>query len=194
VSEAETLLDPFTKLLHILVHEAGHTVVAWRSPIVLDVRDVRIDVEKREAECRFQTRDSRDSGDHLERAIIAMAGAAAEDICFGSFSAPISAQDLGNAVDRARWARRLGAYWRERTRLTPFLARVSAYVPPDCRVFVQTAFDLARKRLVENQTDLDRLYTFLIAAHLDGRTSSSGDEVATVLGPRPATAMVMEGV
>jgi hypothetical protein len=192
VNEAETFSDPFTKLLHILVHEAGHAVVAWRSPIVLDVRHVRIDAESQEAECRFQTRDSRNSGDHLERAIIAMAGAAAEDICFGCFSPFISAQDLGNAVDRARWARRLGAYWRERARLTPFLACVGAYVPPDCRVFVQTAFDHARKRLMESQADLDRLYTFLIAAHLDGRTSSSGDEVGAVLGPRPVT-MAVEG-
>jgi hypothetical protein len=193
VESAETFLDPFIRLTVIMTHEAGHTIVAWHSPIVLEVRNVWIDLAAKEAGCRMVQNIRQDPSDWFEEAVLAMAGMAAEDLCLGDFKVAIATKDLANATDAARMARHFGTRWRERPPPTRFLSRVGNRVPRDCQRFVQYAFDTARARLESRRADLDGLYTLLLADCLEGRVVFPASRFIDILGPRPEPIADMKG-
>ena len=184
--------DLSQKLPRILTHEAGHAIVAWQSPLILKVQRVLVDPGRRRADCKLHFRDYRSPSDHLERAVIAMGGMAAEELRLGGFLAYISAQDLDVATRSAYNARHLGMSWRRRPRPTAFYAQVQRYVPRDCQAFVEHAFALARRRLESRRDDLESLYEELQRNRRFGRTVLSGFRLKTILGRRPEA--VREGL
>ncbi len=168
----------------IAAHETGHALVAWLSPLVLEVTGVSIS----EGKTRYAVVGN-GGGDWLfTQLVVCAAGMAGEIAVFGSARSGPSASDLaaarGLAESLARqpgWPdyvyRSLASYPGE-TGLD-LRAAFSDRLRSDVRQLLSAAYRFARGRINDNRAGFDRLMDALLRRRELGK-----DDVTALFGPR----------
>jgi ATP-dependent Zn protease len=167
-----TPLDEF-----ISVHEAGHALIAWRSPALLRFRRVDAFGAMTFGDFRTGTADG-----VFEAMVFCMGGPAAEIVCYGDFNFRGAIVDISTAFflgDRllAKWS--LPEHIRQRSHGGgPLCRRMNPRLPKQVVRLMDVALAEAAQRLLDHSAELAAIYGFLLK-----HGQADGMDLFKLIGP-----------